>query len=114
MLSQLAELEADMVGDKNKMHDQPSDSDILQQALVNSGLSGKDQPTLQGETICHYTIHFPAQILHMEICENYPPSPVYKCETLSQKNLGMCCVGQIVTKIVLFSLSRHVIMRSYY
>lgn len=49
VLSQLAELEADIAGDKSKMSDQPSDSDILQQALVNSGLSGKDQSALRGD-----------------------------------------------------------------
>lgn len=48
VLSQLAELEAHVAGDKNKIPEQPSDSDILQQALVNSGLSGKDQSTLRG------------------------------------------------------------------
>jgi hypothetical protein len=51
VLSQLAELEADVAGNKSKMPDQPSDSDILQQALVNSGLSGKDQPALRGDTL---------------------------------------------------------------
>jgi hypothetical protein len=49
VLSQLAELEADVAGDKNKIPEQPSESDILQQALVNSGLSGKDQPALRGD-----------------------------------------------------------------
>jgi hypothetical protein len=52
VLSQLAELEADVAGDKIKTLDQPSDADILQQALVNSGLSGKDQPAVQGDIIC--------------------------------------------------------------
>lgn len=51
VLSQLAELEADVAGDKSKMPDQPSDSDILQQALVNSGLSGKDQSALRGDKL---------------------------------------------------------------
>jgi hypothetical protein len=59
VLSQLAELEADVAGDRNKVPDQPSDSDILQQALVNSGLSGKDQPALRGDVLCFTHNSFP-------------------------------------------------------
>jgi len=58
VLSQLAELEADVAGDKTKILDQPSDADILQQALVNSGLSGKDQPAVQGDVLFAHIINF--------------------------------------------------------
>lgn len=58
VLSQLAELEADVAGAKTKTLDQPSDADILQQALVNSGLSGKEQPAVQGDILFSHIINF--------------------------------------------------------